>query len=275
MHDLPGYLEFIGFEGAPGADVATLRQLVLRHTLSIPFENLDALLRRRISLDPADVEQKLVRQRRGGWCFEQNLLLGNALRAVGFPVVDLAARVVWGRAADVVVPRTHRVLLVRAGERDWIVDAGFGVQTLTGILDLDSTEEQSTPHEAFRLRRLGDERVMESKLGGEWLPMFRFDLRPQLPIDFEAANFQLVHDPASNFTQGLRVARVTPEGRHVLREFDLGFHALGAGTRRETLTDTRAVLDALEHVFGIDTSALPALPARIEALLQTGSAAKS
>jgi N-hydroxyarylamine O-acetyltransferase len=149
------------------------------------------------------------------------------------------------------------------------------VQTLTGILDLDSTEEQSTPHEPFRLRRLGDERVMESKVGAEWLPMFRFDLQPQLPIDFEAANFQLVHDPASNFTQGLRVARVTAEGRHVLREFDLGFHALGAGTRRETLTGTRAVLDALEHVFGIDTSALPDLPARIEALLHTGSAAKS
>ena len=92
MHDLPGYLAHTGFEGTARADLPTLRQLVLRHVLTIPFENLDALTGRRPSLDPADVERKLLRQRRGGWCFEQNLLLGNALRALGFAVEDLAAR---------------------------------------------------------------------------------------------------------------------------------------------------------------------------------------
>jgi N-hydroxyarylamine O-acetyltransferase len=190
-------------------------------------------------------------------------------------VVDLAARVVWGRAADVEAPRTHRVLRVRAQKRDFIVDAGFGGQTLTGVLDLASEEEQRTPHEPFRLRRLGEELLMESKVAGQWLPMFRFDLHPQQPIDFEAANFQLVHDPASHFTQGVRVSRVTPEGRHVLRGFDLAFHPLGGVTRRETLAGTPAVLDALREVFGIDTSDLPDLPARLEALRQTGSAARS
>jgi N-hydroxyarylamine O-acetyltransferase len=265
MQDLPTYLEHIGFEGAPHADLATLRELVLRHVLTIPFENLDAFTGRRPSLDPADVERKLLRQRRGGWCFEQNLLLGNALRASGFTVADLAARVVWGRTADVVASRTHRVLKVRAENRDWIVDAGFGGQTLTGVLDMASEDAQDTPHEPFRLRRLGAELLMESQVAGEWLPLFRFDLHPQQPIDFEAANFQLVHDPSSHFTQGPRVSRVTREGRHVLRGFELAFHSLRDGTRRETLRDGREVMQALSDVFGIDTAALPDLPAKLEA----------
>ena len=266
MRDLSGYLRHIGHEGACSADLTTLRALVLRHTLTIPFENLDALTGRHPSLDPADVERKLLVEGRGGWCFEQNLLLGNALRALGFSVVDLAARVVWGRDADAIAQRTHRVLKVRIGDRDFIVDAGFGGQTLTGVLDLAIEDAQPTPHERFRLRRMGDERLMESEVAGEWLPMFRFDLHPQQPVDFEAANFQLAHDPASHFTQGLRVSRVTSQGRHVLRGFDLAFHALGGVTSRQALPDTQAVLHSLREVFRIDISALPELGARLDAL---------
>ena len=180
--------------------------------------------------------------------------------------MDLAARVVWGRAADAVAQRTHRVLKVRLAGREFIVDAGFGGQTLTGVLDLSSEEAQPTPHERFRLRRMGAERLMESEVAGEWLPMFRFDLHPQQPVDFEAANFQLAHDPASHFTQGLRVSRVTPQGRHVLRGFDLAFHPLGGVTVRQALPDTPSVLRSLREVFGIDISALPELGARLDAL---------
>jgi N-hydroxyarylamine O-acetyltransferase len=266
MNVTSDYLAFIGFSGEPRADLATLREVVLRHTMSIPFENLDALTGRRVSLLPADVEQKLLRSRRGGWCFEQNLLLGNALRALGFEVEDLAARVVWGRAADAVAPRTHRVLKVTLDGVEWIADAGFGGQTLTGVLDLAREGAQSTPHEDFRVTRRGAEYLVESRVAGEWLPMFRFDLHPQQPIDFEAANFQLVHDPASHFTQGLRVSRVTGEGRQVLRGFELAFHSLQGGSRRTTLAGATAVIEALEDVFGIDVSGLPELRARLESL---------
>ena len=266
MQDLSGYLQHIGYSGVPRTDLATLRQVVLRHALSIPFENLDALMGRRVSLASADVEHKLLRLRRGGWCFEQNLLLGNALRALGFAVEDLAARVVWGRAAEAVAPRTHRVLKVRVDDRDFIVDAGFGGQTLTGVLDLASEQPQSTPHEDFRITRRGEERLMESKVAGQWLPLFRFDLHPQQPIDFEAANFQLVHDPDSHFTQGLRVSRVVAEGRHVLRGFDLAFHHLNGKTQRLTLPDAKSAMDSLREVFGIDTSGLPELAARLDSL---------
>ncbi len=181
--DLAAYLARIGYDGPHAATHAVLAEVVLRHTLSIPFENIDAFLGQRVSLDPGVVARKLVTSGRGGWCFEQNLLLGNALRALGFEVIDLAARVMWGRPAGVATARTHRLLHVRGGGQEWLADVGFGGQTLTGVLRMDTEDEQATPHELFRLRRMGDERVLESLVCHEWLALCSFGMQPQLPID--------------------------------------------------------------------------------------------
>lgn len=274
--DVEAYLRRIGFSGAHQPSHGLLAALLWRHVQSIPFENISAYLGQRVSLAPADVEHKLVHAGRGGWCFEQNLLLGEVLRALGFEVIELAGRVVWGRAPDAITARTHRVLLVRADGRNWVVDAGFGGQMLTGVLDLEVEGSQEAPHEPFRLRRIGgEERLLESLIQGEWRPMYRFDLQPQLPIDFEAANYQLVHDPASHFTQGLIVSRVAPDGRHILRGRELVFHRSGGETTRRELESSAAVLDALRDVFGLrlDTEIAAALAARLNA--QAGSAARS
>lgn len=269
---LTTYLARIGFTGEPRADVDTLKAITLLHARAIPFENLDAFTGRAVSLEPAAVADKLLHIGRGGWCFEQNLLLGEALRALGYPVVDLAARVVWNRPAEALTPRTHRLLQVTADGRDWLADAGFGGQTLTGVLDLHSTEPQATPHEPFRLRRLGVERVLESLIRGEWLPLCRFDLHPQLPVDFEAPNYQLAHDRASHFTQGLTVSLATTEGRHVLRGHplhgvELVFHASGAESRRVELRTAAEIMQALREVFRLPVDELPALAERLERLL--------
>lgn len=261
--DLEAYLRRVDYSGPREPTREVLAALVLRHTLSIPFENLDAFLRRRSSLDPEAVARKLVQGGRGGWCFEQNLLFGNALRALGFDVTDLAARVLWGRPADAITARTHRLLLVRIAARDWLVDVGFGGPTLTGVLDLHSETSQETPHEPFRLRRTGGERVVESLIQGEWKPLCRFDLQPQLPIDFEAANYQLAHDPGSHFTQALVASLVVKDGRHTLRGRELAFHRLGGDTVRRELQSATQVLDALRDVFGVR------LDAALEAALRT------
>jgi N-hydroxyarylamine O-acetyltransferase len=249
--DLEAYLRRVGHAGPREPTHAVLSALVLRHTLSIPFENLDPFLGRRPSLELAEVERKLVHGGRGGWCFEQNLLFGNALRALGFEVTDLAARVLWGRPVDAITARTHRMLVVRIAGQDWLADVGFGGQMLTGVLDLHSEAQQQTPHEPFRLRRVSDERVLESLIHGEWKPLCRFDLQCQQPIDFEAANWWLTQDPASHFTQGLVVSRVAQDGRHTLRGRELAFHRLGGETTRRELQDVPEVLAALREVFGL------------------------
>jgi N-hydroxyarylamine O-acetyltransferase len=264
--DLAGYLHRIGYDGEREPTRPVLAALVSRHVASIPFENIDAFLGRRPSLEPADVERKLVRDGRGGWCFEQNLLFGNALRALGFEVTDLAARVLWNRPQDSIPQRTHRMLVVSIDGREWLVDVGFGGQMLTGVLDLHSEAEQQTTHEPFRLRRMGADRVLESWVQGDWKPLCRFDLQPQLPIDFEAANYQLSHDPASHFTQGLVVSRVAANGRHVMRGTELGFHRLGGDTSRRALA-AEEIIPALREVMGlrIDAALQAALLARLRA----------
>jgi N-hydroxyarylamine O-acetyltransferase len=263
---LSPYLERIGHAGTLNPTLETLEAVVARHAAAIPFENIDAFLGRRVSLDPDAVFDKLVKRRRGGWCFEQNLLLGEALRQMGFDVTDLGARVVWGRTADAVAPRTHRALLVRAAGHAWLADVGFGGMTMAGLIDMDKEGPQQVARDTFRLSRAGEDFLVSASVRAEWLPMYRFDLHPQLPVDFEAANFQLVHDPDSHFTQGLVASRIVESGRHALRGRELAFHAFAGETTRRELPSAAELLATLRGELGIviDAGTESALLARLE-----------
>jgi len=152
--DLQAYLARIGVR-APVAplDLQTLRAIIAAHVATIPFENLDPFLGISPALDIASVQRKLVHDHRGGYCFEQNRLLSDALRAIGFQVTDLAARVLWGQAEDAITARTHMLLRVEADGKSWLADCGFGGNTPTGPLEFVPDIEQTTPHEPFRLIR--------------------------------------------------------------------------------------------------------------------------
>lgn len=263
---LSPYLQRIGYSGTLNSSFGTLVQIVARHAGSIPFENIDAFLGRRVSLDPEAVFDKLVTQRRGGWCFEQNLLLGEALRELGFDVTDLGARVVWGRTADAVAARTHRALLVRVSGRAWLADVGFGGMTMAGLIDMDIEGPQQVVRDSFRLSRVGQDFLVSARVRAEWLPMYRFDLHPQLPVDFEAANFQLVHDPASHFTQGMVASRIVESGRHALRGRELAFHTFEGETTRRELGSAAELVATLRGEMGIviDEATESALLAKLE-----------
>jgi N-hydroxyarylamine O-acetyltransferase len=271
MRDFSAYLQRIGFIGTPRADMATLQQLVLRQALAIPFENLDAFTGRGVSLVSTDVEAKLVGGQRGGWCFEHNLLLGNALRLLGFSVQDLAGRVLWGRAANELTARTHRLLRVEHGGRHYLLDAGFGVLTPTAPLDFSSREPQATPHERFRLRELETDLLLEAELRDAtgtifWTPLYRFDLHPHWPIDFEAANFQLARDPASQFVAGLRVAQPRPDGRYTLRDREFTWRDLAGHVETRRLADAAQLRSVLLETFGIETRDIDGLDERFARL---------
>src|SRR4051812_32745388 len=149
--DLNAYFTRVGFSGVASPTLDTLRELHLRHTQSIPFENLNPLLGWPVQLDPVSLQQKLIQARRGGYCYEQNLLFKQALEAIGFRVTGLAARVVWNVTEGVVLPRTHMLLRIDLAGQPYIADVGFGGLTLTAPLLLEAGIEQPTPHESFRL----------------------------------------------------------------------------------------------------------------------------
>lgn len=109
--DLGAYFDRIGYGGEAAPNLKVLRALMAAHTGSIPFENLDPLMGVPVDdLSPAALTDKLVHRRRGGYCYEQNGLLGYALAEIGFRVRRLAGRVVWMQPPDAAArPDAHGV----------------------------------------------------------------------------------------------------------------------------------------------------------------------
>ncbi|KPK32034.1 MAG: hypothetical protein AMJ66_07300 [Betaproteobacteria bacterium SG8_40] len=254
MLDLQAYLERIGYAGERGTGADTLGELHLAHATRIPFENLDVLFGRSISLELGDLQDKLVRQRRGGYCFEQNKLFAAALREFGFPVTALAARV--RQRQSTLLPRTHMCLLVRASGQDWVADVGFG-----GEGPLQPVPMTGEPVRQF----LWTYRVMEESSGIRvlqlqrdqgWVDLYAFSLEPQEDVDFEIANYYVSTHPKSRFVHTLTVQLPAPEKRQILRD-------------RELTTDTRNGIHSV--VIGDDAELLEVLADNFDLVLPAGT----
>ncbi|QNG20479.1 arylamine N-acetyltransferase [Rhodococcus triatomae] len=254
--ELDRYLHRIAYTGPLAPTLETLNGIVQHHVRSIPFENLDPFLGTPNRLDLPSLRAKLVDRRRGGYCFEQNLLLADVLTELGYSLERLAARVLWGVTDGEVRPRTHMLLLVDVEGDRRVVDVGFGGMTLTGTLTLEPGVEQPTPLEPFRLTRLGDEYVQEVLVSGEWRQVYRFDLHGQHPVDYVPTNWYLSTHPESHFVTGLVAARATEDRRYALLGRRLTVHPRDGESTRRFLESPAELRAALEGDFGIDTSGM-------------------
>jgi N-hydroxyarylamine O-acetyltransferase len=263
MFDLDAYLRRVGYDGPRVATLDALRNLHARHTQSITFENLNPLVGWPVSVDVDAVQEKIVRGGRGGWCFEQNLLFGQALRAFGFTVTDLAARVLWGGDEEAITRRSHMVLRVMVDGEPFIADVGFGGQTLTGPIRLQLDVAQSTPHEDFRLVRAGDDFKLQALIGGAWRSLYRFDLQPQFAVDYDVASYFMATHPSSHFRTTLRAARSMPGLRQGLLNNQLATHYLNGATEKRTFTSVAEIRDVLTDLFELRFSPGPDLDSAI------------
>jgi N-hydroxyarylamine O-acetyltransferase len=275
--DLDAYFRRIGYTGSRTATLATLRAIHLLHPQAIVFENLDPLMGRTPELAAAALERKLVHGDRGGYCFEQNLLLIHVLNALGVPVRGLAARVLHNVSPGVVPTRSHMALLVEVEGGTFLMDVGFGGLTLTMPLRFEPGLEQKTPHEPFRLVASDSEYIMQAFVAGEWRPLYRFDLQPQLQRDYEVINWYLANHPESRFVNNLVVARAAPDRRYALFNDAFAIHSLQGTTERTVLADAGEIRRTLAATFGLtlaDSGALDAALARAKAAGAKLAAAK-
>jgi len=220
--DLDAYFARIGYDGPREPTLAVLRAITLKHPDAIPFENLDVLLGRGISIVPADVDAKLIGAGRGGYCYEQNGLLKRVLTALGFKVEGLMARVLWMAPEGAPPrPRSHQVLGVTIDSETWLADAGFGGCVLTGPLRLFSDEVQDTPHGKFRILDTQTdgvaERQVQADLSGKWATLYQVSKGGWAAVDYEQANVFTYTHPSSHFTFSMTVGRTTPTARYALK----------------------------------------------------------
>jgi N-hydroxyarylamine O-acetyltransferase len=248
--DLDAYFERIGYAGPRTATLQTLRAIHESHPAAIAFENLDPLLGRRVPLDMDSVQQKLVREKRGGYCFETNGLFAAVLRALGFTLIGLAARVLIGHAPGT-SRRSHMLLKIDLDEGAYIADVGLGSWTLSAPLRLHDEGEQQTPHGMFRIVRDGDFLEEQTKVDGEWRSLYRFTLEASYPQDYEVANWYTSAHPESQFRKRLMAARL-PKGRRLgMLDNRFSIHYGDGRVERRELRSADEIAGVLETEFAI------------------------
>lgn len=245
MH-VDAYLQRIGYGGPRTPTAATLRNLHRAHMLSVPFENLDIGLGRPIVLEEHKLFEKIVTQRRGGFCYELNGLFAWLLRELSFRVDRLNARVYDGGRGGPDVD--HMTLLLHLEQR-WLADVGFGEcfhEPLrldeAGVQHCNGTDYVLTPGEAKWL-------LSEHKPPTDWVAAYDFDLQPRELNEYEEMCLFQQTSPSSMFTQKRVCSLATPDGRISLSNNRLIVTRDGERTERD-LSDVEYPT-ALRDYFGI------------------------
>lgn len=253
---LAAYFERIDYQGPAEPTLAVLKQLMRLHTQRIPFENIDVLLQRPIHIAPDKVVDKLIHQQRGGYCFEQNGLMQQVLKALGFTVFSLGARVRLRQTdREQLPPRTHLFSAVKVEGKLWLVDVGFGALSLTTPLLWREGAVEHEQREPRRLVREGKRWFHQAWQEGDWRDVYEFTTEPMFVADQRVANWYTSTHPDSNFVQRLSVALALPEGGRVTLN-DMTLRILRNGVPEERFRVGEAALGSvLAQHFGIHLSA--------------------
>jgi N-hydroxyarylamine O-acetyltransferase len=262
--DLDLYLARIGLKEPPAPDGEGLAALHRAHRLVIPFENLDVVLGRSIAIDSRSVFDKLVTARRGGYCFEQNRLFGDALDALGFIWRPLLARV-WLGTEGPPPPKTHTLCLVTIDGQDWIADAGFG-GSYAPPMPLADGETALAPDGAeyrlmrdplygWMLERNGHPGSTDGRGAGEgWVQQYSFTLEPVFTHDLTLANYWTSTAPGTRFLSLRIVSIALPQGYASLTDRSYR-RRNGDKEASGEIEDARVYRLRLSMLFGIDLSA--------------------
>ena len=247
--NLNAYFERIGFAGSIAPTLATLEMLHALHPAAIPFENLTPLMGESVKLDQPSLERKLLADRRGGYCFEHNLLFRRMLEDLDYAVRPVLARGLWTDPEN--QRASHLVLLVEIGGQTYLADVGHGGLTPTAPLRLRAGVEQATPHETFRLVGGDPEWRLEALIGEDWRAVYAFMPDAASEEDIAAANQAMASSPESPMVTGLKVC-LSPGGRRLkLAGATYTIQPVDGGKEQRLLTSIEALRSVLTEEFGL------------------------
>lgn len=251
--DVHDYLDRIGYAGSREPTAEVLRGLHVAHLRAVPFENLSIHADgEQVVLDEDALVDKIVRRRRGGFCYELNGAFAVLLRALGYQVDRLAARVFRADTGELGIPFDHMILLVHLEER-WLVDVGFG-EGPVAPLRFDERGEQSEVGRAFRIapEPAGDQwNLCERSGDDDERKRYQFSLTPFELADYEPGCRYHTTDPQSPFLKHRLCSIARATGRVTLSGDKIIFTS-AYGMRVEfPLPDTASFHEHLRFQFGI------------------------
>jgi N-hydroxyarylamine O-acetyltransferase len=248
MFDLDAYLTRIGLSGRP-----SIAEVHRAHVTSIPFENLDPHRGVPVSLAIEDLERKLVRKRRGGYCFEQNLLLKAGLEALGAEVDMFLARVRYGAPPGATRPRGHLVLRVCENGAVLHADVGFGLGTPLEPLPFGPGDAHEQAGWRFRVVQDGPELVLQTIEDDDWVDVYGFVPQPAPQVDLETSNWWVCTHPHSPFVTGLVAGAQSQDGvRTTLSDWnELALTVQTPGERTVTPLTRDQIPQVLAERFGL------------------------
>jgi N-hydroxyarylamine O-acetyltransferase len=263
---LEAYLDRVGLsiDGSYGPNIETLKILQLAHMQNIPFENLDVAHGHAISMSVDDVFNKLVHQKRGGYCFEHNTLFGAMLSTLGFSVTDQLARVLWNKP-PCLQPFSHIVLQVETAVDGikYLVDVGFGGMGSSAPLFYDSQVAQETAdgrylicHNGESEGMTGDNRVIKVDVDGTWVDMMCVRMASTPTVDLEQVNWFSCTHPTAMWKSCLFAARMIGTERHHVMNNTYCVRKPSGERIFTRVESVNALLDLLNSVFGLTCSEL-------------------
>ncbi|GAB3882189.1 arylamine N-acetyltransferase family protein [Spirosoma agri] len=253
--DIKAYLNRIRYTGELETTLATLQALHYQHLLAVPLENLNTQYGQAIVLEPDALFDKIVTQRRGGFCYELNGLFYELLRAIGFQVKRISGRV-YDPGNGYNDEFDHLANIVHIDGSDWLVDVGFGRRfPLHPMpLTLNQTHEDRTGR--YQLSRYDADYlcVEQQDEAGDWIPAYRFTETARELTDFSAMCWFHQTSPDSYFTQNKLCTIVIPTGRITLTDRTLKI-TMPDRVVEQPVVDQNDFERLLLDYFGIDVKA--------------------
>jgi len=247
--NLEAYFARINYTGTADVSYETLKEIQWNHLLTIPFENIDIHMSREVDLTPTAIENKIVHQGRGGYCFEQNIYLLHVLRAIGFDVTPILARTRWQRPTDIVNPATHLVLQVKYDMMLYLFDVGFSSFGSPIPLAIQSPVVQTTPLETRRIIKEKAGYVHQMQLDDNWHDVYIFTLNESYPYDWDVGSYWVSHAPTSVCVNNMIVSMPTTTCRYLLRNKTLKTTYLNGETESVEIQSEEELFDVLRKYF--------------------------
>ena len=249
--NIKNYLKRLNYKGELDTTLKTLKALHEAHAFTIPFENIDVIAKKDISLKLKDILKKLIDENRGGYCYELNKAFCFLLKEIGFDVQMSFARVLYQNPTmeNGVAPMSHQITIVTINKKRYLADVGFGGFGIIHPIDIDSKKTTKQYNLKYKIKKIKNEYYLFAKTGKKYSAIYKFDLRNYLEIDYKYGNFFASNAPESRFVNNFICTKPTKTGRITILNSE--FKVFKDGKSKSKKIDAKKRKKLLKRVFGI------------------------